>query len=180
MRREHEHGDDHETDEAQSSGHGGVARVEEGLTHGDQPPDEDQHVEQEERLEDRRVDRPCCQPGDRGELDREERDDRQEDGRSHEPARETEAAIDGLARAGDDAGEPGRDEPADVARSGRRSDRRCGGSSIGRTNGGFEATSVRGHQLRVRWGRASRQHATKRGDAGRSISLPEIARRLVL
>jgi hypothetical protein len=95
------------------------------------------------------VDRPCGEPDRREHLPNEEHDRGQRQGRNEQPARKAEAAVEGLADAGDHGGQQARDHAPDVGRARIGGDAAGDGFASGRAGRWLHASGVRGHRLLI-------------------------------
>ena len=93
------------------------ARVEEGLTGRQQPPDHEQQVQGEDRAEHGRVRHPRGEPG-RRLREHEDDPDRQQDEQGSGRRGELAPSVEELAEPGEHCREAGRGEAATVERSG--------------------------------------------------------------
>jgi hypothetical protein len=109
---------DDEADPAEPAGSAGVAAVAERLEDGDQPPAEQDPVEDQQRLERRRDDRPGDQHRRRVVLEQQPRGDDEDQRRHREHEGRSRATVEGLAETGEDGRQDGSGETALVGRPG--------------------------------------------------------------
>ena len=167
----HQREDDDQADPAEPTGPAGIAPIGEGVEDREQPPAENEAVEDQQQLERSRHDRVSQEHRRAVQLDEQPNDGEDDERRDREDRGRPGAAVERLTEARQDGRQDGGEEAALVGRSG-------GGPGAAGVHDGGGVSWGSGARRRSAAGASLAPEGKARcGDAGRSISLPVTARR---